>query len=230
MKKRIIKQKFTDDFEQKQGILTAFFSSTILIVTSIVIFLLCFQLLQLFTQIGMALEHSSVPKVVTIKDKQKKLDDIFHQEFLTEAAQGSVHHSSDHKVQRLSFDADLLFDWGIDTLNHNGRDILSRLIDVLHIAGDTYSRYEQIKVEAFPDLNKIASQLSENDPVDSWELANARSDNALVFLNIHAKTYFDTAIFTNATYLHQDKTNSDLGKKQNRKIDFILVYAEHFKE
>ena len=230
MKKRTIKQKFANDFEEKQGILAVTSSTTLLLVASIVIFLLCLQLLQFFTQIGMAMEHSKTPKVVTIEDKQKRLDDIFHQEFLTEAAQGSVHHSSDHRMQRLSFDADLLFDWGIDTLTYNGRDILSRLVDVLHIAGDTYSRYEQVKVEAFPDLNKIASELSENDPVDSWELANARSDNVLDFLNIHAKTYFDTAIFTNTTYLHQDKTNKDLSKKQNRKIDFILIYAEHFKE
>jgi chemotaxis protein MotB len=170
------------------------------------------------------LQRSGAELAQKVGEKEKELADLRStQDELVTELKGEI---ADKTVQverirdqlRVDMVDEVLFDSGEATLKPAGIAVLGKLGAVLAKATD-----RRVEVQGHTDNVPISGALAKRFPTN-WELSAARATNVVRFLQEQAR--LDPARLSAAGYAEyrpKGPNDSDAGRRQNRRIEILLV-------
>ncbi len=159
---------------------------------------------------------------VALKEKElsdlRSTQDALVSQLETEIADKTVQVERIRDQLRVDLVDEVLFDSGEATLKPAGVAVLAKIGSVLAKAAD-----RRIEVQGHTDNVPISGALAKRFPTN-WELSAARATNVVRFLQDEAKV--DPLRLSAAGYAEfrpKGPNDSDAGRRQNRRIEILLV-------
>ena len=170
------------------------------------------------------LQRSGAELAQQVAEKEKELADLrstqdaLVSQLETEIADKTVQVERIRDQLRVDLVDEVLFDSGEATLKPAGVAVLAKIGGVLAKAAD-----RRIEVQGHTDNVAISGALAKRFPTN-WELSAARATNVVRFLQDEAKV--DPLRLSAAGYAEfrpKGPNDSDAGRRQNRRIEILLV-------
>ena len=161
---------------------------------------------------------------LVVRSRQGELERQFRLAFPHEMSAGLITISTDGSLQRISYSDALLFD--SSSVELRSVKYLDLTATILQRLGQDI--FDGIQVEGYTDSDRVirSSPMHAARCIrDNWDLSSARAVEVVRRLQLELGIRPDLLSATGYSWYRSQSNSTELDKKQNRKIEVVLVYS-----